>query len=53
MEYNDGLMSSGVEFRGSSIEPYNFYFDHQNKPGVKGQARLFADHVRQRTDAAK
>ena len=53
VEYNDGLMSSGVEFRGNSIEPYVFYFDHQNKSGVKGQARRFADHVRQRTDAAK
>ena len=53
VEYNDGVMSSGVEFRGSSIEPYNFYFDHENKPGVKGQARRFADHVRQQTDAAK
>ena len=47
VEYNDGMISSGVEFRGNSIEPYDFYFDHQNKPRVKGQARRFADHVRQ------
>ena len=48
VEYNDGLITSGVEFQGSTIEPYSFYFDHNNKAGVKGQARHLADCVRQR-----
>ena len=48
VEYNDGLISSGIEFRGSAIEPYSFYFDHNNKAGVKGQARQLADCVRER-----
>ena len=47
VEYNDGLISSGVEFQGSAIEPYSFYFDHNNKAGVKGAARRFVDCVRQ------
>ena len=47
VEYNDGLLASGVEFHGSTIEPYSFYFDHNNKAGVKGQARRLADCVRQ------
>ena len=48
VQYNDGMISSGVEFRGSTIEPYSFYFDHNNKAGIKGRARRFADCVRQR-----
>ena len=47
VEYNDGMVSSGVEFQGSTIEPYSFYFDHNNKAGVKGQARRLVDCVRQ------
>ena len=47
VEYNDGMMSSGVGFRGSAIKPYSFYFDHNNKAGVKGQARRLVDCVRQ------
>ena len=47
VEYNDGLRSSGVKFQGSTIEPYSFYFDHENKAGVKGQARRLVDCVRQ------
>ncbi len=47
VEYNDGLLASGVEFHGSTIEPYSFYFDHNNKAGIKGQARRLADCVRQ------
>ena len=47
VEYNDGMITSGVEFQGSTIEPYSFYFDHNNKAGVKGQARRLADCVRQ------
>ena len=49
--YNDGMISSGVEFRGSTIEPYSFYFDHNNKAGVKGQARRLLDCVQQRLSA--
>ena len=45
--YNDGMMSSGVEFQGRTIEPYSFYLDHNNKAGVKGQARRLVDCVRQ------
>ena len=45
--YNDGMITSGVKFEGSTIEPYSFYFDHENKAGVKGQARRLADCVRQ------
>ena len=47
VEYNDGLISSGIEFQGSTIEPYSFFFDHNNKAGVKGQARRLVDCVRQ------
>ena len=47
VEYNDGMISSGVKFEGSTIEPYSFYFDHNNKAGVKGQARRLVDCVRQ------
>ena len=47
VEYNDGMITSGVEFQGSTIEPYSFYFDHNNKAGVKGQARRLVDCVRQ------
>ena len=47
VEYNDGMIASGVEFQGSTIEPYSFYFDHNNKAGVKGQARRLVDCVRQ------
>ena len=45
--YNDGMISSGVEFRGNTIEPYNFYFDHNNKADVKGAARRLVDCVQQ------
>ena len=45
--YNDGMITSGVKFEGSTIEPYSFYFDHENKAGVKGQARRLIDCVRQ------
>ncbi len=45
--YNDGMITSGVKFEGSTIEPYSFYFDHNNKAGVKGQARRLVDCVRQ------
>ena len=45
--YNDGMISSGVLFEGSTIEPYRFYFDHNNKAGVKGQAHRLLDCVRQ------
>ena len=45
--YNDGMISSGVQFEGSTIESYSFYFDHNNKAGVKGQARRLVDCVRQ------
>ena len=45
--YNDGMISSGVKFEGSTIEPYSFYFDHENKARVKGQARRLVDCVRQ------
>ena len=51
VEYNDGLISSGIEFQGSTIEPYSFYFDHNNKAGVKGAARRLVDCVRQHLDA--
>ena len=47
VEYDDGMISSGVKFRGSTIEPYSFFFDHNNKAGVKGQARRLVDCVRQ------
>ena len=47
VEYNDGAITSGVKFEGSTIEPYSFYFDHHNKAGVKGQARRLVDCVRQ------
>ena len=33
VEYNNGMITSGVEFQGSTIEPYSFYFDHNNKAG--------------------
>ena len=47
VEYNDGMRSSGVKFQGSTIALYSFYFDHNNKAGVKGQARRLVDCVRQ------
>ena len=47
VEYNDGMVSSGVKFQGSTIALYSFYFDHNNKAGVKGQARRLVDCVRQ------
>ena len=47
VEYNDGAITSGVKFQGGTIEPYSFYFDHENKAGVKGQARRLVDCVRQ------
>ncbi|MCE2405327.1 MAG: PH domain-containing protein [Dehalococcoidia bacterium] len=46
VDYNDGMISSGIEFQGSTIETYSFYFDHNNKANVKGQARRLADCVR-------
>ena len=49
--YNDGMITSGVKFLGSTIEPYSFYFDHNNKVGVKGQARRLLDCVQQRLAA--
>ena len=47
VEYNDGMVSSGFKFQGSTIALYSFYFDHNNKAGVKGQARRLVDCVRQ------
>ena len=37
VEYNDGMISSGVEFQGSTIEPYSFYFDHSTKLASKAK----------------
>ena len=50
VDYNDGMMASGVKFFGNNIDPYEFYHDHENKPAVKGRARRLAQSVRQHLD---
>ncbi len=45
VEFNDGMMSSGVKFRGRLIEEYDFYFDHMNKADVKGQTYPLVDCI--------
>ena len=50
VDYNDGMVASGVKFFGNNIDPYEFYHDHENKPAVKGRARRLAQSVRQHLD---
>ncbi len=50
VDYNDGMIASGVKFFGNNIDPYEFYHDHENKLGVKGRARRLAQSVRQHLD---
>ena len=38
VEFNDGVISSGVKFRGQLLKEYDFYFDHLGKADVMGRA---------------
>ena len=45
VDFNDGMISSGVKFRGRLIKEYDFYFDHMGKTDVKGQAYPLVDCI--------
>ena len=45
VEFNDGMVSSGVKLRGHFIKEYDFYFDHLGKADVMGRAELLVDCI--------
>ena len=47
VEYNDGMIASGVKFLGEGIDDYEFYFDHENRSSIKDAPLRLVECIQQ------
>ena len=52
VDYNEGMVSSGLKFSGSTAEDYAYYLDHNGKKDIKSRARPLFECVHRRANAA-
>ena len=52
LDYNEGMICSGLKFSGSTDEDYAYYLDHNGKSHIKGRARPLFECVQRRAAAA-
>ncbi len=52
LDYNEGMVSSGLKFSGSTAEDYAYYLDHNGKKDIKSRARPLFECVHRRANAA-
>ncbi len=50
--YNEGFITSGIKFWGSTDEEFAYYFDHNGKAKLKSRARPLFNAVRTRASGA-
>ena len=52
VDYNEGIVRSGLKFTGSTEEDYAYYLDHSGKKNIRSRARPLFNSVLQRANAA-
>ena len=52
VDYNEGLISSGLKFSGSTEEDYAYYLDHNGKQQIRSRARPLFECVLRQIHAA-
>jgi hypothetical protein len=52
VDYNEGMISSGLKFSGSTAEDYAFYLDHSGKKNIRSRARPLFECVLRRANTA-
>ena len=52
VDYNEGMISSGLKFSGSTTEDYAFYLDHSGKKNIRSRARPLFECVLRRARGA-
>ena len=52
VDYNEGLISSGLKFSGSTDEDYAYYLDHKGKQQIRSRARPLFECVLRQIHAA-
>ena len=52
VDYNEGMVCSGLKFSGSTDEDYAYYLDHNGKKNIRSRARALFDCVQRRAAAS-
>ena len=52
VDYNEGMVCSGLKFSGSTTEDYAYYLDHNGKRHIKSRARPLFECVLRRANTA-
>ena len=52
VDYNEGMVSSGLKFSGSTDEDYAYYLDHKGKKNIRSRAKPLFECVLRRANAA-